>query len=642
MKRIVAILLLLLVSVSARPSIAQVTQPTINRAFPPSMQAELAKMRGSKSKAVIYRDTIKGSVRQSLLSRDTSHRSDSLLMLTRDSAEAQVDTIVGGAEKAHLDSMLAELPEYTGGDHPHFEYPLSIMTEPYRIAVPFDSSVLSSMNPISRESLPYFDEHPLPLPLRESRASEGFAEFGAGTPSLPMLSAGYSHTFHRNWGLNLTGDYLRNFGDIPLRAHWQLSGSFAGSLSDDPAPDRNDLLSFHASTSGKIIRLFADTSSSISTLEHTLALHSLSAQFAGSLSSKTTYDLAAGAHFFNDDLKALSEADAWIRLAGQTQFAHSDFGVIGSIDYNSAGSGVTQSALKQQFSNIAPSAATLSARISDAGASGITWTGGVSLLSGNDISGSHGIRLLPSATVRLFLNPQWELGGSFLPRAELIDYAILSAINPFYSATTASIDLEKDSNASTSIPWQQSAFDSRRAAMDKIALRGYTSYTLSADDEVHADVELVDRDNDVIFYEHKLDSTHSSFYTLSSETRRLTISAGGNLLFFLKDVATFNLRYSSMTAIGTDNGVPFEPLLKMHLAYRFQNLSESFFPSVEFDILARKDRSISSINFVAEYELGSRSAILLRVDNVLGSPSDYWTGYEELPRSVWAALRFRF
>ena len=642
MRLLVAMLLVLICSTFAQVAVSQVTQPVINRAFPPSMQAELAKARGSKSKAVTYRDTIKGSVRQSLLSRDTSHRSDSLLTLARDSAEAEIDTIVGGAEKAHLDSMLAELPEYTGGDHPHFEYPLNIMTEPYRIAVPFDSTVLASMNPISRESLPYFDEHPLPLPLRETRASEGFIQAGIGTPSLPMLSAGYSRTFHRNWGLDLGGDYLRNFGDIPLRSHWRLSGSLAGSLSDDPAPDQNNLLSFRASTSGKIVRLVADTASSVSTLEHTLALHSLSAGFAGSFSSKTNYDLAAGANFFNDNLNALSEPDAWIRLNGQTQFAHSDFGVIGSIDYNGAGSGGIQGALTQKFTSTAPSAGTFSARISDAGASGITWTGGVSVLSGDDISGSHSIRLLPAATIRLFLNPQWELGGSFLPRAELIDYAMLSAINPFYSAETAALDLQKDSNASATGQWQQSAYDPRRSAMDKIALRGYTSYTLSADDEIHADVELVDRDNDVIFYEHKLDSTHSSFYTLSAETRRLTISAGGNLLFFLKDVATFNLRYSSMTAIGTDNGVPFEPMLKMHLAYRFQNISESFFPSVEFDVLARKDRAISSINFAAEFELGSRSAILLRIENVLGSPSDYWTGYEELPRSVWAAVRFRF
>jgi hypothetical protein len=607
------------------------------------MQAELAKARGGKSKAVIYRDTIKGSVRQSQLSRDTSHKSDSLLLLARDSAEALVDTIVGGAEKAHLDSMLAELPEYSGGDHPHFEYPLNIMTEPYRTAVPFDTAVVSSMNPISRESLPYFDEHPLPLPLVETRSTEGFIQAGGGTIAQPQLSAGYSHTFERNWGVDLNAEFLRNGGEIPLRDRWALSSTVSGALSADPAPDRNSQLSFHGSTSGKIVSMFVDTGSSVTKVEHTLALHSVSSDFAGSLSKLITYDLAAGANFFNDNFNStLSEPDGWLRLSGETRFGHSDFGLIGSAELSSAGSEGIQGTLAQKFSTVAPTAGTVMARLSDVGASGIIWTAGLSIIAGSDITGAQPIRILPAATIRLFLNPQWELGGSFLPRSELLSNAMLNAINPFFSLNSAGIDLQKDSGASASQLWQQSAFDPRRVAMDKFALRGYTSYTLSADDEIRAEVEFVDRNNDVIFYEHRLDTAHSSFYALGGETRRLTVSGGGNLLLFTKDIASFNVRYSSMTAVGVDRSVPFEPILKTHLGYRFQNLSESFFPSVEFDFLARKDRSISSLNFAAELVLGSRSAILLRVENALGAASDYWTGYEELPRSIWAAIRYRF
>ncbi len=639
-KNLLLIVVLLSLPLS-RVCVAQ-TQP-INRPLPPSMQAELAKARGGKSKAVVYRDTIRGSLRQSQLSRDTSRMSDSLLEITRDSAEALVDTIVGGLEKAHLDSLLAELPEYSAGDHPHFEYPLNIMTEAYRSAVPFDSSILTLMNPISRESLPYFDEHPIPLPLIETGSSEGYIQAGVGAPTLPLLAAGYSHTFNRNWGMDLNGNYLRNSGNIPLRSAWNLTGAASGSLAEDPAPDRNNLLALRASTTGKIVSLFADTSGKVSKIEHTLLLHSFSSTFAGAFSKNTSYDLSAGVNFFNDNLTAeLSEPAGWIHAAGEMRFEHSDFGLIGSADYVSAGNEGVQGTLKQKFTSVTPSAETISLRLSDVGASGITWTGGIGILSGSDIEGSRGLRILPAATVRLFLNPQWEFGGSFLPRAELISNALLSTVNPFFSPGVAGIGLQKDSSASTSLSWQLSAFDPRRVALDKIALRGYTSYTLSADDQVHADVEFVDRDNDVIFYEHKLDSVHGSFYALSGETRRLTISAGGNFLFFLKDIATFSMRYSSMTEVGTDRGVPFEPGLKVHLGYRFQGLSESFFPSVEFDYLARKDRSISSLNFASQFQLGSRSAILLRVENVLGSPSDFWTGYEELPRTLWAAFRYRF
>src|SRR5437764_614754 len=120
----------------------------IQRTLPPSMLAELR--RSQKSRALVYRDTIRGSD----LTRQ--HFNDSIALEFGDSAIAMFDTAVSLSHKEWLDSELVEIPELSRfGARVHFNYPASIMTETDLTPVPFDSSLVPGMNPVIRENLPF-------------------------------------------------------------------------------------------------------------------------------------------------------------------------------------------------------------------------------------------------------------------------------------------------------------------------------------------------------------------------------------------------------------------------------------------------------------------------------------------------------
>ena len=637
---------------------AQLTQPTpkkpkgptsthskmVGRPLPPSMQAELAKDRGTAAKKIVYRDTVKGSQLQSALSRDTSMGSDSLFQLAHDSAEAVIDSTVSEPHKAHLDSMILELPEFTGTlDRPHFDYPLSIMTEPYRTLVEFDSTIVGKMNPITRERLPYFDQHPIPLPLEMRSPRSGWIEVGAGVPKFPSLAGGYSAQLSNRWSTDLEANFLHNGSANPVSLLWALRASATGALVQDPSPDLNSTIALHFATTGRQVSLWRDTLSSPFQSDYLLLQHTFGAEINGGLGDKSGYHADLGASFLSDNsTQSLSQDHEWLGLSGNVGFGRSDFGVVGSFQLDHVGAESTPLRSGTPIAASGLVAQSFALRLTNHGTSGIDWSAGLTLFSGSDIEAASTIRLLPSATISMQINPRWTIGAAFLPQAQLLDHAALSAINPFWSPLAANEGLRTDSVASVQPLWRYSATDPRRVALDVINLHGFTSYTLTADDEIRADVELVDRDRDVIFYEHSLDSSHSSFYTMSGETRRFSASVTANLLLFTKDILTASFRYSSATVVGSDAGVPFEPSLRIHAEYRLRSLLENVVPAIQFDHVARSARSVSLVGLSGTVELSAKSAILVRLENLLGGASDYWSGYQEMPRSVWAAFRYSF
>lgn len=71
-------------------------------------------------------------------------------------------------------------------------------------------------------------------------------------------------------------------------------------------------------------------------------------------------------------------------------------------------------------------------------------------------------------------------------------------------------------------------------------------------------------------------------------------------------------------------------------------ISEKLAPKLEFIYTARADKSLAFINAEAHYPLSDVSSLHLRLENILGSPSDFWTGYTEYPRAIKVSIKAAF
>jgi hypothetical protein len=633
---------ILLLTVAGPHAFAQVI-PKVST-LPPLMRIELAQEAARTHKTIVFRDTMKSAQLQSALVRDTSKSADSLLATVKDSALATIDSLVAEPTKAHLDSGIAELPEFSRvNNSPHFEYPLSIMTEPYRVPVPFDTTILGGMNPISRESLPYFDEHPMPIALKPEGLSEGHIVAGAGTIHLPYLEVGYAKTLDERWSLDANGTFFNNIGSTPLHTFWSALATLRTDLGVDPSPDNSTSLSFSLASTGRNLTLYQDSSGLVSQSNHTISLTALSASLFGQWSVHSTYDLSTGAKMLGDNLvNSAGETSEWFGANTAFRFDNSGFGMKGHLSLDHSGS--DQITLPTAY--VTPATADLlamnsSLQLTDAASSSIQWAVGLNLFSGSDISGTSGLKILPSGSVEVLLTPDLKLGGSFDPGAHAEGLATLIETSPFLSSEAAMRALVKDSGSASSGNWRTAASDPRRVATDKFLLTGFVSYALSADDETHAEVLIADRSNDVVFYQHLIDSGKYVFYALPEETRRLTISAGSNLLLFASDILSLNVRYSDMTT-ADGSPVPFEPVLSAHAGYSFNSLSTVLKPGIDFQYVTLKDRSFAFFNVRLDIHFSTQFAILLRGENLFGGSSDYWTGYSEVPQSFWISASLKF
>jgi hypothetical protein len=649
-----SVLILFVVVLSVLPQIARAQESFPGkRQLPPSMRAELTHRESVLGHRIVFHDTLKSGTRKSALLRDTMQINDPTLAGLSDSALAISDSSVSLSHKQWIDSQIVEVPELIrNGAKVRYAYPQQIMVDIDRHPVPFDSTVLAGMNPITRENLPYFDQSPLPLPLRQKKNLEAMLEVGAGVPYLPRLAGALQFGVNDRIALGFNGDYLHRQSDDPIEQYWNFAASGAAQIGNEPEPFQSSSVGAHLSLTGKQLLLYHDSASAPVRSEHTLSVTNIGALIDGDLSRSLAYGFAIDAHFLSDGLDpSLSESSQNITAHSEFVLGHSEFSLLGALAYEHASaeplpnpSGFSTAG----FANSTDlSAQNISLMLKDETSLGFQWRAGLKLVSANDIDGSR-TKVFPIGGLGVRLTKSWEVGGSFEPASSLDDNLALANVNPFYTLLSGREGILTDPEFASSSIVKQSVIDPRRTRTNNFDLRGYTHFTYSADDEIRAEIRLVESDHELVFRESAIDSGRSLFYALPEETRRLIVSAGGNALIFSRDVIGATFEYHSATVAGKDIGVQFEPVLKASLAYHlnaFGGTDENSFgvlPSVEFVHLARNSKSLSFLNLDANVRCSRQIAILLKAENILNSPGDFWTSYNEMPRSIWVSARLTF
>jgi hypothetical protein len=168
------------------------------------------------------------------------------------------------------------------------------------------------------------------------------------------------------------------------------------------------------------------------------------------------------------------------------------------------------------------------------------------------------------------------------------------------------------------------------------------NYMLSPEDELRMEARFVTRDREPVFEEIRLSDSSNVFVVHPKDTRRMSFLFSGNFLLFTRDVLTGSVQFTSATISGEDRAIPFEPTFRLLAAYHFNSISTAIEPSLEFQSISRSSRTINLVNVEARIPLMTNLSLQLRGENLLGSSSDFWTGYEETPRSFWASARYAF
>lgn len=604
--------------------------------LPPSMQAELKQQRAKIVKTVVFRDTVKGASRAREFMDDTTKPEG---YVPPDSALATVDSGVSLTHKEWLDSQVVELPEISHfGTKIHFSYPLDIMTETLREPVPFDTSLVALMNPVTKENLPYFDQSPIPLPLTPGKSFEAFAEAGGGSTSLPHLRIGGGVTTSERFGIDLLAEFDKGAGDYPVNLFYNINprATLMIGNGDIGTPFHNSILSLDLGLNGKETDLYLGSDSATT---HTLSNLGVGVRFFGDQTEKVHYDASVKYNSFNDNYNgSLTESTVGADLAVTHHVIDWAVDIDLAARYEQSSDLSLRVPSFLQTDNSKPtsiSAQHYSLAVGQKNQPNFDWLLGASFQAASDGSGNR-TSVLPFARIRVPLNPRWEIGAAFEPQIALMNASKLAAINPFF-ATNYSLALQ-DTQAS----FITSTLDPRRAAIEKANVVAFMNYQLWADDEIRTSIRFIEREMEPVFFERKQSDGTSGFYIEPKTVRRLIATAGANFLLFTRDVVSATFEYHSATISGEDIAVPFEPTLSLSTTYHFNSLASWLKPRVEFNTLSRKDHSVSFLNAEVYSELTPKIAILVRLENLLGSPSDFWTSYNERPRSVLGTLRYRF
>jgi hypothetical protein len=331
---------------------------------------------------------------------------------------------------------------------------------------------------------------------------------------------------------------------------------------------------------------------------------------------------------FTDEATAtLRETSAHVGLEAFRDFSSGHLRLQSELRYDFVGDVAVRSA---GFSSSGADLGTFGLSISQRNTGPTQWTLGATLAKVGDFTRSAFV-VLPQAEGRFIFNPRWDLGVSFSPKAAVQSFQGLARQNPFFSAIQQSLVRAFD----TTVDPPQ-----RPVATDAINVSVFTNYFLSTDDEMSLQARLVTRTNEVIF-EASGDTSRPGFVSSIRNTRRLELEFRSRLLFFERDILTTTFDYHSATIAGEDRAIPFEPVVKLRASYLFNGLSERIKPELTFEVLARKEKSLSFVDLAIPYRISDRLRLLLEVENLLGGPSDYWSGYAEKVRALWGSIEFR-
>ena len=263
----------------------------------------------------------------------------------------------------------------------------------------------------------------------------------------------------------------------------------------------------------------------------------------------------------------------------------------------------------------------------------IQWRAGVAYLSGNDAIGSTSV-FYPVINLRTHLSHSFEIGAGFEPKPYLIGLSELLRTNLFYSPLIA-LTAFPNSNAFPG--------DFRRVVSEPIHVNVFANYFLSLDNQVHAEFRFIERNHEPVF-DSRLDTKgHLVFITDAWNTRRIELEAGGTARLFMKDQFRTSILFrSAANRDGVQLSLPYEPTAQVQVEYQFGNISEKCIPQIEFLDLSRINHSFLFVNIEVPYKLSPHFQLKLRAENILGNAGDYWTGYNEYPRSVCLSARYSF
>ncbi len=567
----------------------------IHRPLPPSILLELR--RSQRGRTLIYRDTVKAADLEHAHANDTTEGAFS------DSAISLIDTAVSLSHKEWLDSELVEVPELARvGNRVHFNYPPAIMTESEMTPVPFDSTILDRMNPVTREVLPFFDQSPIPMPLPIPRPMEAFLELGGGNINQPNGRGFFQEALTDRTSLSLSGD-LESRPSLPMNFYLNLASIFHASLGSDPAlfPLHSSELDASLGMTDRWLTLRSDSLHG-NTVDHSIAVENLGVDFHGDASELLHYSIQLEDHQWDED--TVSETSQFVGLniaSGMT----SGYQTQAQIEYLHSSLNLGDRGEAGRFALL----------FGNRPGEMFAWDAGVASLSGIGVGQS----LLPVAHIRYALNPRWEFGASFDPRVQLSTMATLTTIDPFLTSLTG-----------------------RGAVMDKLNVRAFTNYILSADDAIHLEARIVTRDHDPIFESITLPDSAVAARAQPASTRRIEFTAGGNFLLFERDILTASLTLASTTNLDSGTTLPFEPTMKFEASYRFNSISDMIRSSIHFRTITLPDRTLGMIDIEVKAQLSEAVQAKLSFDNILNGASDFWPGYPEAPRSISLSARYAF
>ena len=585
------------------------------RSLPPSLQRELKLRQGKTPRIVSFTDTVKA---QTLISRSIRDSSARELDSTNvgDSAVVVIDSSVSLSRKELLDSMLAELPEYeitpSGG---RFKYPPEILVETAKKTVPFDTTIYSHIEPVSRELLPYFDALPLPLPIAPRETKRFVIDAGVGVPSVPSVGVEWMFVSSDKTLATLFGNYLNRVGEVGvLKSHIHV-GVEANTLF------ANDNVTILPHLSGKIQtgstrRLLITPNDSSSR-----AVANTNAEITFSVGDTKQLRLESMAHvnlFHEEAFGGVSEPSGKL-----------GFSLIKDID--STASRFVCNALYQGAGSISDTAASLSLWRADIAyhhfnIAPFEWSIGAKVSGGSDASDSQ-TSFLPIAEITFRPNDELSFGAAFAPQEQLMTLSSLLKRNLFYALPL--------NNKLTNDP--------RRITTDNINVAAFASYFLSSDENIRGEVRFITRKNEVIF-DKTIDSAtkRTLFVTSAHDTRRIEAEIGARLLFFGSDQLAATLHFTSATSSHNNKALLYEPIFRVEASWAFHSVLEKLVPRLELVSIARKDRSLAFINAELHYPLTRFAKIKLRAENLFGGAGDFWDGYNEYPRSILISIRAGF
>jgi hypothetical protein len=179
--------------------------------------------------------------------------------------------------------------------------------------------------------------------------------------------------------------------------------------------------------------------------------------------------------------------------------------------------------------------------------------------------------------------------------------------------------------------------------MDMINIEGFMNYALSNDDEFRLEARFITRKHEPVFRTLWLiDSATAFTNSASDDTRHIELTASGSFLLFTGDVFTASLTASHASFIDLPDSLPFEPTMNFAATYHFNSVSDVLFPLLELRSISRPGFTMNLFHAEVRWELSRPVSIVIRGENLLGSASDFWPGYPEYPRSVWASVKYRF